>query len=249
MSPSGIASSGLGGSGGGSGIGKGTGTGNANSGEGPGAAKSGTGHDTGLLARAGTSPLPGTGGAGIGAEHPALPGVSVHGGSSNIITLPSFGTADPPGDPVVSSTKPNSAGPDITIEASPRAGGVFNLYGALKGDKVYSILIDTTLGPRTAVMEYADPTSAAHPYAEDLTAPHAVLADLPAHLKLSRLVIACVIDRSGALKNPHVLQSSHRPEMTNKILASLSHWKFSPALRGDRPVEVDAILGFDIDTN
>lgn len=245
MSPSGGAKSGLGGSDNGSGIGKGNGSGNSASGAGSGAARSGSGHDTGVLARAGTSPLPGTGGAGIGASNPPLPGVSVHGGS-NIITLPSFGSADSPSDPAVSSIKRNHAGPDITIVGSSRAGGAFNLYGALKGDKVYTIYIDTTLG--TAVMEYADPTSATHPYGEDLTAPQPVLADLPAHLKRTRLVIACVLDRSGALKNTHVLQSGG-PEMTNQVLAYLAHWKFSPAFRGDQPVEVNAILGFDIDTN
>jgi hypothetical protein len=31
-------------------------------------------------------------------------------------------------------------------------------------------------------------------------------------------------------------------------MAALSKWKFRPVLRGDQPVEVNAILGFDIDT-
>ena len=59
-----------------------------------------------------------------------------------------------------------------------RSGGALNLYGKLKGEKVYTIYIDTWLG--TAVMEYADPASAAHPYAEDLVAPEPMRAELPA---------------------------------------------------------------------
>jgi hypothetical protein len=37
--------------------------------------------------------------------------------------------------------------------------------------------------------------------------------------------------------------------MTAKILAALPAWKFRSAMRGTTPVEVNAILGFNIDTN
>jgi hypothetical protein len=37
-------------------------------------------------------------------------------------------------------------------------------------------------------------------------------------------------------------------ESTSKILAALPYWKFEPAMRGNEPVEVNAILGFGIDT-
>jgi hypothetical protein len=37
--------------------------------------------------------------------------------------------------------------------------------------------------------------------------------------------------------------------MTAKIMAALPSWKFRPATRGQQPVEVNAILGFNIDTN
>jgi hypothetical protein len=36
--------------------------------------------------------------------------------------------------------------------------------------------------------------------------------------------------------------------MTAKVVAALREWKFSPAMRGSQPVEVNVILGFDIDT-
>jgi hypothetical protein len=252
MSPSGGDKPGLGGSGGGSGIGRGTGTGSGLSGEGSGAAKSdatkdGTGRGSDAMARGGISPYPGPGGAGSGTTgKPAMSGVSVSGGSSNVVNLPSFG-ADGGGPNIVarSSVGKDQQGPGITVVGSARSGGAFNFYGMLKGDKNYTIYIDTVLG--TAVMQYADPSSAAHPYAEDLVAPQPMRSDLPANLKLSRLVIACILDRSGTLRNLQVLDGGGTA-MTTKVLAALTNWKFRPVFRGDQPVEVNAILGFDIDT-
>lgn len=244
LSPSGGAAPGLGGPGGGTDIARGQGTGAALIGLGPGASNAGKGGGADTIARNGISPYPGSGGAGTGTVNkPVMPGVSVHGGS-NVITLPSFG-ADGDASPIGRSSKmKRHEGPDITVVGSSRSGGAFNLYGELKGDKVYTIYIDTTVG--TAVMEYADPTSASHPYADDLVAPQAMRADLPPNLKMSRMVISCVLDRSGLLRNPQVLEGSR--ESTNQVLAALSSWKFRPVFRGDQPIEVTAILGFHIDT-
>src|SRR5712691_4377224 len=245
MSPGGGDKPGLGGSGGGSGIGRGNGSGSGLQGEGPGAGKEGIGRGSDPTAHGGISPYPGPGGAGSGTNgSPAMAGVSVRGGST--ITLPSFGSngADPT-VPGRSSAGKDRHGPGITVVATSRSGGAFNFYGALKGDKVYTIYIPTSLG--TAVMQFADPSSAAHPYAEDLTAPEAMRADVPAGLSKSRLVIACILDRSGSLKNVQVLEAG-TSEMTTKVLAALPSWKFRPVLRSDQPVEVHAILGFNIDT-
>jgi hypothetical protein len=246
MSPSGGDKPGVGGSGGGSGIGRGTGPGSGLSGEGSGAAKEGVGHGSETMARGGISPYPGPGGAGTGASgKPPMPGVSVSGGS-NIVTLPSFG-ADGGGPNIIarSSVGKDQEGPGITVVGTARSGGAFNFYGKLIGDKNYTIYIDTVLG--TAVMQYADPSSAAHPYAEDLVAPQPMHSDLPANLKPSRLVIACILDRAGTLRNLQVLESE-RGDMTSKVLAALTSWKFRPVFRGDQPIEVNAILGFNIDT-
>jgi len=251
MSPSGGDKPGVGGSGGGSGIGRGAGPGSGLSGEGSGAAKAdatkeGTGRGSETTARGGISPYPGPGGAGNGTTgKPPMPGVSVNGGS-NIVTLPSFG-ADGAGPNIIarSSVGKDQQGPGITVVGSARSGGAFNYYGMLKGDKNYTIYIDTVLG--TAVMQYADPSSAAHPYAEDLVAPQPMRSDLPANLKPSRLVIACILDRTGTLRNMQVLDGGGSA-MTSKVLAALTNWKFRPVFRGEQPVEVNAILGFDIDT-
>ncbi len=252
MSPAGGAKPGLGGSGGGTGIGRGTGPGSGFSGEGSGASKQGEGRGSDTLAHNGISPYPGPGGAGSGASgKPAVPGVAVSGGSNSVVTLGSFGSdSTGPNAPGRSSTGGNRKGLDVTVVATSRSGGAFNFYGALKGDKVYTIYIDSgALGP--AVMQYADPTSETHVYGQELSAPEPIRVDirgdLSANFKRSRLVIACILDRSGALRGTQVLEPGSA-EMTSKVLASLPNWKFRPAFRGDQPVEVNAILGFNIDT-
>ena len=247
MSPSGTAKTGLGGSGGGSGIGRGNGPGSGLTGEGSGAGKEGTGRGSDVNARSGISPYPGPGGAGSGTSgSPAVPGVSVEGGTTTI-TLPSFGTAG--GDAAPTGPGHSSAdkhkGSGITIEATPRSGGVFAYYGLLKGDRNYSIYIETSIG--TAVMQYADPTSATHPSSEALIAPEPMHKELPAGLRPTRVIVACILDRSGLLKNVKVLEPG-AAEATSKILVALQSWKFRPAFRGDEPVEVNAILGFGVDT-
>ncbi|MGA2357054.1 MAG: hypothetical protein ABSG02_21375, partial [Terriglobales bacterium] len=246
MSPTGTAKSGLGGSGGGASIGKGNGPGSGLQAEGSGAGREGAGRGSDPNARAGISPYPGQGGAGTGTTGtPAMPGVSVQGGTTTI-TLPSFGA--PGGDarptgPGRSSTNA-LGGPSYTVKATSNSGGVFNRYGQLKGDN-YSTYIETSLG--TAVMQYADASSAAHPYSGDLTKPEALRVDLPQGLRSTYVVFACILDRSGNLKDIKVLEPG-AAETTSKILAALHSWKFRPAYRGNEPVEVNAFLGFGIDT-
>jgi hypothetical protein len=57
-----------------------------------------------------------------------------------------------------------------------------------------------------------------------------------------------VLDRSGILKNPLVLEAG-APEMAAKVMAALPAWKFRPAFHGETPIEVTAILGFNINTD
>ncbi len=246
MSPSGTAKSGLGGSGGGAGIGKGNGPGSGLQGEGSGAGREGAGRGSDPNAHGGISPYPGPGGAGSGVSGtPAVPGVSVQGGTTTI-TLPSFGSSD--GDTVSFGPERSSTGhkgSGVTIEATPRSGGVFGYYDVLKGDRNYSIYIETSIG--TAVMQYADAASAAHPSSEKLSAPEAMHKDLPEGLRPTRVIIACILDRSGTLKDLRVLEPG-AAETTSKILVALRSWKFRPAFRGNEPIEVNAILGFGVDT-
>ncbi len=250
MSPSGGDKPGLGGSGGGAGIGHGEGTGSGLTAEktadNSGAGKTGSGRGADSNARAGISPTPGPGGAGNAPTgSPAVPGVDVRGGST-IVTLPSFGS-DSSGDPNLpgrSSVK-SQQGPAITIVATSRSGGAFDFYGKLPGDN-YTVYVDTALG--TVVMQFAEVDPASHPQAGALIGPQGLRTDLPASLPHARVVVKCKLDSSGNIRNLQVLEPGPAA-MTAKIMAALPTWKFRPAMRGVQPVEVNAILGFNIDTN
>jgi len=245
MSPAGGNNPGIGGSGGGSGNAVGPDSGSAKAGAGSGTAKAGNGPGANPTATIGTSNVPGPGGAGTGSR-PGVPhtaGISVQGGS--IITLPSFGST--PNDPTAAarSTTSGHRGPGITVVATPSSVGALGFYGALKGDRVYTTYIDTTLG--TVVLQFADPTSNTGAYSEELNAPEPIRKTLPPSTSHTRVVISCTIDREGNLKNLRAVDG-RSSMLTAKLLPALQTWRFRPVLRGDKPIEVAALLGFNIDT-
>lgn len=243
MSKTGGGRPGLGGQGNGAGFGKGNGGGSGKVGEGSGASDTGTGFGAKLNAKGGISPAAGHGGAGSGGGRTEMAGVSIRGG---IVTLPSFAVGgDPPSIPGHTPSERPITRPDITVIATPSSGGALNLYGALKGDKVYTIYIDTHQG--TAVLQFADPGSSNTGFDEDLTPPEAIRSELPPGLKKARLVISCTMDRAGLLRNVKVLQGPSS-ETKAKVMLALSKWRFRPVLRGNDPINVDAIVGFNIDT-
>jgi hypothetical protein len=248
MSPAGGDKPGLGGSGGGTSIGHGDGPGSGLTGEGPGAGKTGTGPGSDINARGGISPTPGPGGAGSATTGaPSVPGVDVRGGSTTtVVTLPSFGSegGSQPVLPGRSNVK-GQEGPAITIVATSRSGGAFDFYGKLPGDN-YTVYVDTRIG--TVVMQFAEADPASHPRAGAIVGPQGLRTDLPADLPHARVVIKCTLDASGNLRNFQVLEPGPAA-MTAKIIAALPSWKFRPAMRGAQPVEVNALLGFNIDTN
>jgi hypothetical protein len=247
MSPSGGDKPGLGGSGGGTSIGHGEGPGSAMTGSGSGAGKTGTGLGSDTNARGGISPTPGPGGAGSAPTgSPIVPGVDVRGGSTSVVNLPSFGSegGSEPTLPGHSGVK-KQEGPAITIVATSRSGGAFDFYGKLPGDN-YTVYVDTAIG--TAVMQFAEANPAAHRQAGALVGPQGLRTNLPADLPHARVVIKCTLDTSGNLKNLQVLEPGPAA-MTAKIMTALPTWKFRPAMHGQQPVEVNAILGFNIDTH
>jgi hypothetical protein len=248
MSPAGGDKPGLGGTGAGTGIGSGTGPGSGLTGENSGAGKTGNAAGSDLNARGGISPTPGPGGAGDAPTgSPAVPGVDVRGGSTtNVVTLPSFGSegGSNPTLPGRSSVK-EQQGPAITIVATSRSGGAFDFYGKLPGDN-YTVYVDTTAG--TVVMQFAEVDPTPHAGMGAIVGPQNLRTDLPKDLPHDRVVIKCKLDTSGNLKNLQVLEPGPAA-MTIKIVTALRTWKLRPAMRGRQPVEVNAILGFNINTN
>jgi TonB family protein len=248
MSPSGGDNPGLGGAGSGNSIGRGNGPGSGMAGTGPGTGKAATGRGSDANARGGISPTAGPGGAGNAPDDtPQVRGVDISGGSG-IVTIPGFGSdssASDPQGPGHSTAKPRQT-LGVTVVATATSGGAFEPYkNLLRGEK-YTTYFDTSMG--TVVMEFADESAASHPFGGTVAAPAAIRTDLAAGLRPARMVIACTLDASGNLKNVRVLEAGPAP-MTAKVLAALRSWKFQPAMRGNQPVEVTAILGFGIDTN
>ena len=97
-------------------------------------------------------------------------------------------------------------------------------------------------------MQFAEVNPAARAQGETIVGPQGLRTDLPANLPHARVVIKCRLDASGNLRNIQVVEPGPA-SMTAKIVAALPSWKFRPAMRGQRSVEVNAILGFNIDTN
>ncbi|HWR37098.1 MAG TPA: hypothetical protein VN622_14640 [Clostridia bacterium] len=249
MSPRGTGNVGLGGSGAGNGLGIGSGPGGASGGVGTGAGLSGPGHGSDASARGGISPHPGPGGTGDGTTE-VMAGVSIGGsplgGGSTVVNIPSFGgPATPPSLSPPSSEHGPRRAPAITIVASPRAGGGINLYGRLKGSRMYTIYFKT--GGGTAVLQYSDPQSVNAKFDFELTPPEPTRSDIPAGVPRERLVLACVIEPSGTLRNIRVIES-RGTEATQRMLTAIESWRFRPVLRRGEAIEVDAILGLEIDT-
>ncbi len=164
------------------------------------------------------------------------------------MNLGSFGD-DPAGDPQLpgrSNVKTHRDQLGVTIVATASSGGAFEPYKNQLHGETYTTYVDTSLG--TVIMEFADEAATSHPFGGTLTGPEKIRADVPDGMPRARMVIKCTLDASGNIRNVHVLEAGPA-EMTAKLIAALHSWKFQPAMRGNQPVEVTAILGFGIDTN
>jgi hypothetical protein len=227
--------SGIGLDGAGSGISRGAGGGSGERGTGNGASSDWRGRGASDTV-AGLSSHPGPGGTG---RSPGAPrgGVSVEG---NVVTLGEF--TDP-------AAKVGNVGPRrghaITIVASSNSGGALNRYGTLKGERVYTVYLPVVAG--LVVMEYSERSASQQTFDSDLVAPEPLRVEMTPELRRVRTVIACIVERDGSLRDIRVLESALAP-LSHKLAALLADWKFRPALRGDEPVAVDALFGFQIDT-
>ncbi len=246
MSPAGGEKPGLGGTGGGTGILHGNGPGSGMNGSATGAGNNGTGHGSDPNAHGGISPANGPGGAGNAPSgNPPVPGVSISGGSTGVVNLPSFGSDAGANDPATPS-RSTSRQKKSTLAVNVVGGSPFEAYKKLLGGQPHTTYLDTSVG--TVAMLYSDQSEISHDFRGVLAAPSALQSDLPDGLPHTRIVIACTLDIEGNIKNPRVLEKGSA-QTTSKVLAALRTWKFEPAMRNNQPIEVTAILGFGIDTN
>jgi hypothetical protein len=149
--------------------------------------------------------------------------------------------------PVRGKQEPPRRTPSITVIATARSGGALNnSYSTLlKGGKVYTIYIDTSVG--TAVLQFAEHLPSTQEFQADLTAPEPTNLDLPKDMPPPQILVACILDKSGLIKNPRLLRSGDDRTAAH-MMAAIQQWQFRPALRGNEPVEVDAIFGFGVNT-
>ena len=134
----------------------------------------------------------------------------------------------------------------VDVVANAGSGGPFEAYKKYLPGETHTTYVETIIGD--VPMYYAAESVTSHGFQTGLTPPAAIRTDLPDGLPHARMVVACTLDASGNIKDPHVLEPGPA-EMNAKVLAALRTWKFQPAMRNDQPVEVTAILGFGIDTN
>jgi len=244
VSPTGGDKPGLGGAGGGTGIGKGDGPGSGINGNSTGAGKTGSGRGLDPIAHGGISPTTGAGGAGSATSgKPAVPGVDISGGSVTV-SFDNGSAGDPTVAPRTTINKKQHQTLQAEVVSTASAAGAFEPYkNLLRGEK-HTRYLDTSAG--TVVMEYAE--NSPHAGAGVFTPLQELRIDLPQGLPQARMVVTCVLDASGNVKNPRVLEAGPTT-MTSRVMAALSGWKFQPAMRNNEPVEVTVILGFGIDTN
>ena len=238
FSPSGGPTPGLGEKGTGTGSSAGSGEGAAvNTLKGPGAAISGNGPGVPSQATKGNSLGVGKGGSGTGEGQNA--GITIRG---NTIQLASFAAAEPPLPSVKLPLGPRKP-PSVTIIASSRSGGAVNRYGALPGGKVYTIYLDTPAG--TATLEFANAQASTRGFEEELTAPEPITTDLPLSLRGARILLQCKMDRDGVMHGFRVLESLGN-NLAPAVISALENWRFRPVLQRGESVEVDAIIGLNV---
>jgi hypothetical protein len=248
-----------------------------------------------------------------------------------MVTIPGFST---PSNSHTDQHNPNEERhpTSITIIATARSGGALNptIPHSVKGAKVYTIYLDTPAG--MATLQYAERAEGGSVFEADLDAPEPLSLKLPDDLKQPKLLVSCILDKTGALRDLRIMPPDHSPvvafshpvqpelamqtgtpsvtinlgngertqsekEVENpdppankktsvdkthstkkesahsgavkkdaepspgnakadtkkddpqtRMLAALKQWKFRPAMKGNEPVEVDAILGFGVDT-
>jgi hypothetical protein len=180
----------------------------------------------------------GKGGSGSGETQNA--GITIRG---NTIQIASFGAPAPPTASTERPFGPRKA-PAVTIIASSRSGGAVNRYGALSGGKVYTIYLDTPAG--MATLEYANPHGTPqNAFGEELTAPEPITTDLPQNLRGASILLQCKMDRDGMMHGFRVLEAL-KEDIAPAVIAALGNWRFRPVLQNGESVEVDAIIGLNI---
>lgn len=224
------------------GISSGRGSGAGPAGTGPGGASTGTGLGNSETATGGITPNGNDGGAGKGGGDVTIDGISISGGpsaGSGQIFLGSFAA---PSKPTQIPLGPRKS-PPVMVMGTSRSGGVLQAYARGPRGPVYTIYVSTEVG--TAVVEFSAADSSARSFDSELTAPEPLQASLPPELRETPIVIGCLLDRSGRLKEIKLLHQI-AADVSVKLKQALATWRFRPVLRGDQAVEASVLIGLHL---
>jgi hypothetical protein len=147
----------------------------------------------------------------------------------------------------------------LIISSGPTGGGGLNVYGALKCGKIYSVFLP--MPRRNWSMQYCDNNSAPASVSsggyttvlrlEDPLLPPDV--DLSHRFNFKRLpvpiekaqrsiILKGTIGTDGTVRNVVVYQGV-LPKMDEAARLAFSKWRFKPAMRNHKPVEVQVLVG------
>lgn len=208
----------------------------------------------------GTSGIGSGGGGGGGGRNSGLPGtLSINGTGSNTgwVGAGALGPelANSLVFPVLSPMQPRKNA--FVVSAGPTGGGGLNIYGALHCGKIYTIFLP--MPEKSWTLQYCVPSRSIEKSMTGTrsTAVHLdqglVPPDVESRFDFRRMpvppdkarkmiVLKGIIRDDGTVESLQVYQSIS-PEMDAAAQLAFSRWKFKPAMRADKPVTVEILVG------
>lgn len=202
----------------------------------------------------------GDAGGGGGGTATVSEGISISGGNGNESgALPSFFAST-----LVYPVKP--PGPRrlaMVVTAGPTGGGGLQVYGVLKGGKIYTIYLP--MPGRNWVLQYCVHNSSARSNSirpshgieirmDQAIVPPSAAEQFDFHRPpLSKsatngkqmIILQGIIREDGSVGELKILQGLLEA-VDQAALAAFSRWKFRPALRSDKPIAVEVLVGIPL---
>lgn len=149
----------------------------------------------------------------------------------------------------------------LIVYAGPTGGGGLNVYGALTCGKIYSVFLQMPGKPWT--LQYCaaksndqakgKPTQSAVIRMEPgIVPPEAELRfdfrrlPLPAEKVHKSIVLKGLMRADGSIAELKIYQGL-QPQMDESARAAFSRWKFKPAIREGKPLELEVLVGIPSD--
>jgi hypothetical protein len=127
------------------------------------------------------------------------------------------------------------------VIGTSRSGGGLNAYGVFNNRIVYTIYLDAKAGGEVVLQFAAQDAGAAS--STSLTPPDPISTVIPSWRPDRGILLACVLDATGRLRNVRALKGG---EMPPGLEEALRQWRFHPVLNGNQPVNVDALIGIGL---